>query len=214
MTIELILKMLARPGEAFKKIKEQKPMYATILYLLLFGVVLYLFTYASFLSLSKENLSDLPQELQSVYASLGSFISFYVRSEFMLVFSLLSPFVSTFVTVAFYNLFAELAVRKSDGLTLFISWTFASSPVLLQRLISLIYSLVFRASMPAVVSLVFILWEIYLFVIAIKNTYEIKTSIAWLIFSLPIIAAMLGFLYIVYFVSSFNLVAILIRGLI
>jgi hypothetical protein len=214
MTVELIFKMLTRPQDAFKRIRDEKPLYASILYLLLFGVVLYLFTYSSFVYLAKDFLNNIPEELKGMYSTFENFMTVYARSEFMLIFSLLSPFINTFISVAVYNLLAELAIKKSSGIILFMSWTFASSPILLLRFVSVLYTLVFKTSLPAFVSIVFIVWEVYLYVMAIRSTYEARTNIASLIFLLPIIFGVLSLFYLAYFISSINYVSFLIRSLI
>jgi hypothetical protein len=214
MTFELIKKMLTRPQEAFREIREDKPIYASVLYLLIFGVVWYLFSYFSLGYITKDALNALPQNLKDIYSTVQNFVSVYSHSEFLLVFSLVLPFINTFFSVAVYNLLSEFAIKKSDGITLFISWSFASSPILLERVLALLYESIFKAPMPSFISVIFIFWGIYLYILAIKQTYEVSFNIASLLFFFPIILTVLVLVYIAYFVSSLSAVSIILRSFI
>ncbi len=204
MTFELIKKMILRPREAFTEIKEAKPLYSAVLYLLVFGIIWYIFIYLYLSTLTKATMETPLDSLGQYYTTLLNFAFTYSRSYYLLVLSLVMPFVNSFFSAAIYNLLAELTLKKTNGIALFIGLVFASVPTLIERIIFIFYEVIFKTPISPLISLIFVSWSIYLFIMAIRETYDLHSNVAIILFLLPIFSLLIGSFYFVLVFKSFG----------
>ncbi len=192
-TFELIWKTIVNPKEAFKSVKEEKPVYAAIIYLLLYGLVSVLT--AHFLGKgifsNAQNLGNLPQEVQPFMKGLLSSLSSLTSSAPFFIIGLIAPYVNVFLSVALYELIAQFVTKRANGLALFTSWSFASIPILIYKLLALLFFTAMNYTLPFWIELIFVIWGITLYIIAIGETYQIDTGSAIGIYFTPIIAIVL-----------------------
>ncbi len=205
---ELIWLTITHPKEAFKRIREKKPLYAALIFLLIYGIVSIVAGYIA----GKSNLNLLPQIPDSEIApflgefskNLNNLISGYFSSMFFFVFGLITPYLTTFISTAIYDLIAKFFVKKEAGIALFISWSFAAIPMLVYKVLNLTILAIFSYSLPVYIGLIFIIWSIYMYITAIKETYEINTGVSIGIYFTPIIVIFV--LLILYMALLFPLI--------
>ncbi len=206
---ELIWLTITHPKEAFKRIREKRPLYAALIFLLIYGLVSIVTGYIT----SKNNLNLLPQISDSAIApyigefskNLNDLISGYFSSMFFFVFGLITPYLTTFISTAIYDLIAQFFVKKGAGITLFIAWSFAAIPMLVYKVLNLTTLAIFSYSLPIYIELIFIVWSIYMYITAIKETYEINTGLSIGIYFTPIIVIFM--LLIIYMALLFPLIS-------
>ncbi|MEA3313179.1 MAG: YIP1 family protein [Caldisericota bacterium] len=188
---ELIWLTITHPKEAFKRIREKKPLYAALIFLLIYGLVSIVAGYIA----GKNNLNLLPQIADSEIApyigefskNLNNLISAYFSSMFFFAFGLITPYLTTFISTAIYDLIAQFFVKKGAGITLFIAWSFAAIPMLVYKVLNLTTLALFSYSLPIYIELIFIIWSLYMYITAIKETYEINTGLSIGVYLTPVI---------------------------
>ncbi len=206
---ELIWLTITHPKEAFKRIREKKPLYAALIFLLIYGIVSIVAGYIA----GKSSLNLLPQIPESEITpyigeflqSLNSLISGYFSSMFFFVFGLITPYLTTFISTAIYDLIAQFFVKKGAGITLFIAWSFAAIPMLIYKVLNLTTLALFSYSLPVYIELIFIIWGVYMYITAIKETYEINTGLSIGVYFTPIIVIFV--LIIIYMALLFPLIS-------
>ncbi|MCD6106680.1 MAG: YIP1 family protein [Caldisericaceae bacterium] len=206
---ELIWLAITHPKEAFKRIREKRPLYAALILLLIYGIVSIVTGYIA----GKSSLNLLPQIPESEITpyfgeflqNLNSLISGYFSSMFFFVFGLITPYLTTFISTAIYDLIGQFFVKKGAGITLFIAWSFAAIPMLIYKVLNLTTLTLFSYSLPIYIELIFIIWSIYMYITAIKETYEINTGLSIGIYFAPIIVIFV--LLIIYMALLFPLIS-------
>lgn len=206
---ELIWLAITHPKEAFKRIREKRPLYAALILLLIYGIVSIVTGYIA----GKSSLNLLPQIPESEITpyfgeflqNLNSLISGYFSSMFFFVFGLITPYLTTFISTAIYDLIGQFFVKKGAGITLFIAWSFAAIPMLIYKVLNLTTLTLFSYSLPIYIELIFIIWSIYMYITAIKETYEINTGLSIGIYFTPIIVIFV--LLIIYMALLFPLIS-------
>jgi len=206
---ELIWLAITHPKEAFKRIREKRPLYAALILLLIYGIVSIVTGYIA----GKSSLNLLPQIPESEITpyfgeflqNLNSLISGYFSSMFFFVFGLITPYLTTFISTAIYDLIGQFFVKKGAGITLFIAWSFAAIPMLIYKVLNLTTLTLFSYSLPIYIELIFIIWSMYMYITAIKETYEINTGLSIGIYFTPIIVIFV--LLIIYMALLFPLIS-------
>lgn len=206
---ELIWLTIRHPKEAFKRIREKKPLYAALIFLLIYGLVSIVGGYIA----NKSNPILLPQISDSAIApyigefskNLNDLIGGYFSSMFFFAFGLITPYLITFISTAIYDLIAQFFVKKGAGITLFIAWSFAAIPMLVYKVLNLTTLAIFSYSLPVYIELIFIIWSIYMYITAIKETYEINTGLSIGVYFTPIIVIFV--LLIIYMALLFPLIS-------
>ncbi len=206
---ELIWLTITHPKEAFKRIREKRPLYAALIFLLIYGLVSIVAGYIA----NKSNPILLPQISDSAIApyigefseNLNNLISGYFSSMFFFAFGLITPYLTTFISTAIYDLIAQFFVKKGAGITLFIAWSFAAIPMLVYKVLNLTTLAIFSYSLPVYIELIFIIWSIYIYITAIKETYEINTGLSIGVYFTPIIVIFV--LLIIYMALLFPLIS-------
>jgi len=201
-TFELIWATLTNPKGAFKKIREEKPLYAALIFLLIYGIVTVVVSRVA----GKSNLNTLSQipnneiapYLKDFAKNFGTFINNYLSSTLFFVFGLIIPYLSTFIFASIYDLIAQFTVKKGNGIALFIAWSFAAMPMLVYKILYLVIFVTLNYALPAYIELIFIVWGIYMYVTAIREIYKINTGVAIGIYFIPFIVA---FALIIIYVS-------------
>lgn len=190
-TFELFWKVISRPGDAFDYIKDKKPFYPTFAYLVIFGIVSYLSFYVSigyFLSPEAAQLSPLIGEIQK---SLPANLSNYIYSPLTAVLIMIYPPFITFFTAGMFSLLGEFVFKRTDGRALFIGFVFASVPSFISRIINTFLLSLFGFELPFYFTLIFLVWGVVLYVVAIEKIFRVSRRASSAIFFLPIIVIML-----------------------
>ncbi len=203
-TLELLWKSIANPAKAFGEIREERPVYAALIYLLLFGLVSVVSGHfaAQTLNLSS-SMKDIPKNLAPFFNNFQTAIKSLASSPMYFVIGIIAPYVNNFISVSIYELLAQFATHKSNGTALFTSWAFATIPMLIYKLIALFFSAAFNYSLPGWTGTLFLIWEIVLLIIAIRETYQTDTGTATGIYFTPIVAIIiLVILYVIYIVPA------------
>lgn len=181
---ENIYKVIVRPSVAFNDIKEKRYIYPAVFYLFLFGIVSVIFVIVVFrnfsIFLEEELFAQLPLDISES-------LKRYVSSPYFVVLSLITPYLSVFISTSIYNLIAEFAVKKSNGVPLFLCWSFASVPSLISKVLTIFLVSAFKIAPPIYVNLIFVIWGIVLYVIAIERVYEINRGLAIGILFIPFV---------------------------
>ncbi len=188
-TFELIWETIVNPKEAFGKIREKKPVYAALIYLLVYGLVSVLaahFMGKSTLS-EPQNLGNIPQNMQPFMKGLLSSLKGITSSTSFFIMGLIAPYINVFLSVALYELIAQFVTKRANGVALFTAWSFASIPILIYKLFGLLFATAMNYTLPFWIELLFLVWGIVLYVIAIKEIYQIDTGSAIGIYFTPII---------------------------
>ncbi len=189
-TVELIWEIIINPKEAFRKIKEEKPVYAALIYLLIYGLVSVLashFLGKNILS-NPQSLGNIPQEIQPFMKGFMSSLKSLTSSTPFFIIGLIAPYINVFLSVALYELIAQFVTKRANGIALFTAWSFASIPVLLYKLLELLFATAMNYTLPYWIELLFVAWGIVLYVIAIREIYQTDTASAIGIYFTPIIA--------------------------
>ncbi len=188
-TFELIWLILVNPGKAFKKIREEKPLYAALIFLLMYGIVAVVAGHFAGKNINgalpEMPSSQVPPYLKDFSKTFGTFMNNYLSSTLFFITGLIMPYIVTFVSASIYDLIAQFTVKKANGITLFTAWAFAAMPMVMYKLLYLIIFVTLNYKLPLYVELIFIVWGIYLYIIAIKESYEIDTGIAIGIYFIP-----------------------------
>ncbi len=214
-TLELLWKSIANPVEAFNEIREEKPVYSALIYLLLFGLVSVVSGHFASLSLNlSSSMKDVPPNTVPLLKSFQSFAKTAASSPMYFVIGMIAPYINNFASSAIYELLAQFVTGKSNGKALFTSWAFASIPILIYKLIELFFSAVFNYTLPGWIGVLFVVWEIVLIVIAIKETYQTDAGTATGIYFIPIVVIIvLVILYVIYAIPLIgNLLKLLPQG--
>ncbi len=214
-TLELIWKTLINPKEAFDTIREEKPVYASLIYLLLFGLVSVVSGHFASQNLNlSSSMKDVPQNVLPFFNNFQNAVKSIASSPMYFVIGMIAPYVNNFVSVSVYELLAQFVVKKSNGLALFTAWAFASIPMFLYKLFDLLFSVSMNYVLPGWVSSLFLIWEIVLLIIAIKEVYQTDAGTATGIYFTPIIAiVVLIILYIIFLIPALsNLLKLIPKG--
>jgi len=214
-TLELIWKTLINPKEAFDTIREEKPVYAALIYLLLFGLVSVVSGHFASQSLNlSSSMKDVPQNILPFFNNFQNAIKSIASSPMYFVIGMIAPYVSNFISVSIYELLAQFTIKKSNGLALFTAWAFASIPMLIYKLLDLLFSVSMNYVLPGWVSSLFLIWEIVLLIIAIKEVYQTDAGTATGIYFTPIVAIIvLVVLYILFLLPAVsNLLKLMPNG--
>jgi hypothetical protein len=206
-TFELIWKTIARPKEAFNEIREEKPVYAALIYLLIYGIVSVIAShFVSQTAFSgSQNLGNLPQEIQPFMKDFFSSLKGITSSTPFFIIGLIVPYINVFLSVALYELIAQFATKRANGVALFTAWSFASIPLLIYKLLILLFAVSMNYTLPFWIELIFMLWGITLYIIVIKETYQTDTGIAIGIYFTPVIAVLvIAILYVALLVPALS----------
>ena len=210
-TFELFWRVISKPNEAFQYMKERKPLYATITYLFIFGIVSYLSFYISleyFLSLKDIGISSIIIELQKNFSAV---FSNYIHSPSIIIILIILPFIFTFLTAGIFSLVGEFFTKRTNGIALFTSFAFASIPSLISKAVNAFMISLVGFGLPYYFALLFMVWGIILYIIAIGKIFEVNKSVAIGIFFVPIIVIIL--FGIIYSVSLFNIISPLLQSI-
>jgi hypothetical protein len=210
-TFELFWRIISKPAEAFQYIKERKPLYATITYLFIFGVVSYLSFYISMEYFLSSKAVETPSIISELQRSFSSVFSNYIHSPSIIIILIILPSVLTFLTAGIFSLVGEFFTKRTNGIALFISFTFASVPSLISKTVSAFTMSLFGFELPYYFTILFIVWGIILYIIAIGKIFVVNRGVAIGIFLIPIIVVIL--LGIVYSVSLFNIISPLLQSI-
>lgn len=212
-TLELIWKAIANPIDAFKEIKEEKPVYAALIYLLIYGIVSVLAAHFAGKNgiAFPQNGGNLPPNAQAFFKDFSNSIKSLTTSTPFFILGLIVPYINVFVSVSIYELIAQFVTKKANGLALFTAWSFASIPILIYKLLDILFATAMNYNLPGWIELIFILWGITLYVFAIKETYETDTASAIGIYFTPIIALLI--LVILYVIMLFPLFGSLFKSI-
>jgi hypothetical protein len=179
MFIETILKVIKSPKKAFK---EEISTLSVVLYVILSGVILFLYTSAFI----KFAFPIIENSLPEIFSNIDTtFIksAYSVKFLFLCVFY---PFIGLFISGAIFELLSQLFYKKSNGTKLLKNLAFASVPLTIYRLLYVIFSLLnFQSFMET--GIIFAIWDMLLYIFAISETYEIEPNKASLIFFSPLI---------------------------
>ena len=190
-TFELIWLIIVNPKEAFRKIREEKPLYAALIFLLMYGIVAVVVGHFAGQNINKA-IPEMPNGevtpyLKGFSQAFSAFMNNYFSSTLFFVTGLIIPYIVTFASASIYDLIAQFTIKRANGITLFTAWAFAAMPMVIYKLLYLIIFLTLNYKLPFYIELIFIVWGIYLYIIAIKESYEIDTGIAIGIYFIPII---------------------------
>ncbi|BAL81197.1 YIP1 family protein [Caldisericum exile] len=183
MLIEKIIKVIKSPHRAFE---EETQTSAFILFLLLSGAIIYLYSVAFVKFGLKRATNFLPELTNELIQALQSTVTSY---KFLYI-TLIFPFIATIVSSSIYELLAQIMFKKSNGIKLMKNLAFASTPMLISRLLYVIFSF-FNVGYSQGINILFIIWEVILSILAISKAYEIETSKANLLFFAPFIIILL-----------------------
>jgi len=186
-TFKLFWKVISKPNETFQHIRERKPLYATVTYLFIFGAVSYFSFYASLEYLLSSKAAENSAIIMEFQKEFSSIFSNYVFSPLVAVLLIISPFIFTFLTVGIFSLVGEFITKRSDGIALFISFTFASVPSLISKLINTFMMNFLGFGISYLFTVLFLIWGIMLYILAIEKVFEVNRRVALGIFFIPII---------------------------
>ena len=205
-TFELIWKTIVNPKEAFDIIREEKPLYTSLIYLLLFGLVSVVAGHFASQNINlSSSMKDVPQNVLPFLSNLQTAIKSIASSPMYFVIGMIAPYINNFISVSVYELLSQFVVHKSNGIALFTAWAFASIPVLLYKLLDLLFSISMNYILPGWVGSVFVIWEIVLLIIAIKETYQTDAGTATGIYFTPIVAIIvIVILYIIFLIPAIS----------
>ncbi|MBP8612758.1 MAG: YIP1 family protein [Candidatus Atribacteria bacterium] len=179
MFIETILKIIKSPRKAFK---ENIPTLSVVLYIILSGVILFLYISAFI----KFTLPIIENSLPEIF---NTFDTTFIKSAYSVKFLFLCivyPFIGLLISGAIFELLTQLFYKKSNGIKLLKNLAFSSVPLTIYRLLYVIFALLnFQAFMET--GILFTVWNLMLYIFAISETYEIESNKASLIFFFPLI---------------------------
>ena len=190
-TLELMWRVLINPGEAFDEIRDEKPIYTSLIYLLIYGIVAV--TAGHFAGLLAQKTftmppnSNLPPDFAPFLKNFDSTLKALTSSSSFFILGLIMPYINVFLTTSIYDLLAQFITKKSNGRVLFTAFAFASMPILVYKLILLIFAALMNYMIPSWIELIFVIWGIVLYIIAIRETYEIDSGTAIGIYFTPIV---------------------------
>ncbi len=192
--IILFYKTIINPAASFRKIKEERPFYPTLIYLTLYGFISFIYFSTNFGSFVSQLLSELPEGFQSFGESLVN--SSLVKSPLLAIVFVIFPFFVTFVSAAIIDMICQVTINRTNGMSLFSSIGFASSPKFLFVLVSVLLMLIFKAPIPSSLSFIVLVWDAVLYVMAVSVNYDISLPKAFLIVAVPfVILVVLASLY-------------------
>lgn len=183
MVIETIFKVIRSPRKAFE---EQIDTLSFILFMILNGGILFLYA----ISFVKYGLKSLENVFPEISLSFINSLSSFVISYKFLYLSLMLPFVVLFLSSAVYDFLAQMLFNKSNGFKLMKNLAFSSIPLMLARLLFVLFS-IFNLSYLQEINIFFLIWEIVLFIFAISKTYDIEVSKANMLFFAPYLLVLL-----------------------
>jgi hypothetical protein len=186
-TFALFWKMIAKPIETFEYIKAKKPLYATIAYLFIFGAVSYFYSYASLKYLLSPNAAMNSAIISEFQKEFSSILQSYINSPLAIILILISPFILTFITTGIFSLAGEFFTKRTDGIALFTSFTFASVPSLISKLINAFMMNFLGSGLSYLFTILFLVWGIILYILAIEKVFAVNRKAALGIFFIPII---------------------------
>jgi hypothetical protein len=195
-----LYKVLVNPKRAFRESREKKVIYPTFVYLAVFGFVSYAYFVSSFNFILPQFLNSLPDEFKQIFSSFGNVE--YFRSPVLILIFICFPIFVTFISASIYDLIAQSLWKISNGTSIFVNLSFASVPNLLSRLLAITILILGKTQIPALLSLIFFVWDITLYIFAIRETYDIGTGKALLLIVIPfVMAIILLSLYLAFFTN-------------
>lgn len=100
---------------------------------------------------------------------------------------IIGVYLSTFLMSALYDFIVQFVLKKSNGIPLFIAFSFAQIPTLISQILILILSLLGNFQLSLIFSIIFVIWGIYLYALAISEIYETNIGSAFGIFFIPVV---------------------------
>ena len=214
-TLELMWKVLINPVEAFDEIRDEKPIYTSLIYLLVYGIVAVAAGHFAGLIAQKAFTvppnSNLPQSFAPFLKNFDSALKSLTSSSSFFILGIILPYINVFVTTSIYDLLAQFVTKKANGRTLFTAFAFASMPILIYKLILLIFAASMNYMIPSWIELIFVIWGIVLYIIAIRETYEIDSGTAIGLYFTPIVIVIV--LLIIYILSLVPFIMNLLKTL-
>lgn len=183
MIIEMIIKVIRSPKKAFE---EEIGNLTFFLFMFLNGAILYLYSIA----FVKFGLKSIEKSLPDIFSGVGNTLTGLVTAPKFLYLSLLIPFLTLLISSSLYDMLAQIIFKRSNGTKLMKNLAFASTPLMLLRLIYVVLSF-FNVMIFSEISILFLIWEVVLFIIAISKTYDIETTKANFLFFTPYIIIIL-----------------------
>lgn len=186
---ELIVATITSPREAFKKIREKPQISSALIFLLILGVVSavsFRFSFSDiFMNLLK---TEPPVGMEEIFGFYTEFLKIFLGSPFIFVLLIIGIYLSTFLSSAIYDFIVQFVLHKSNGIPLFIAFSYAQIPTLISQIIILILTLIGNFQILFIFSIVFLIWMIYLYALAISEIYETNIGTAFGIFFIPVVA--------------------------
>jgi len=214
-TLELMWKVLINPGEAFDEIRDEKPIYTSLIYLLIYGIVAVAAGHFAGLLAQKSFTmppnSNLPPNVAPFLKNFDSTLKALTSSSSFFLLGLIMPYINVFVSASIYELLAQFITKKSNGRVLFTAFAFASMPILVYKLILLIFAASMNYIIPSWIQLIFAIWGIVLYIIALRETYEIDSGTAIGIYFTPIVIVII--LVVIYILSLVPFIMNLLKTL-
>ena len=183
MIIEMIIKVIRSPKKAFE---EEIGNLTFFLFMFLNGAILYLYSIA----FVKFRLKSIEKSLPDIFSGVGDALTGFVTAPKFLYLSLLIPFLTLLISSSLYDMLAQIIFKRSNGTKLMKNLAFASTPLMLSRLIYVVLTF-FNVMIFSEISTLFLIWEVVLFIIAISKTYDIETTKANFLFFAPYIIIIL-----------------------
>jgi len=174
MIVELIIKVIKSPQKAFE---EEIGTPTFLVFMLLNGIILYLYSVA----FVKFGLSSIEKSLPDALSGLGDTLVGFVTSPKFIYISLLIPVVILLISASLYDMLAQIIFKRSNGAKLIKNLALASTPLMLARLLYVLLSFL-DVNLFSGLSFIFLIWEIALFITAISKTYNIEIPKANLLF--------------------------------
>ncbi|GEM_PF-851060 len=215
-TLELMWKVIVNPVEAFDEIREEKSIYTSLIYLLIYGIVAVAAGHFAGLIAQKTlttppNAGNLPPNLTPFFKNFDSTLKALTSSSSFFILGLVMPYINVFLTASIYDLLAQFITKKANGRVLFTAFAFASMPILIYKLILLAFAALMSYTIPAWIELIFVIWGIVLYILAIRETYEIDSGTAIGIYFTPIVILII--IVVIYILSLVPFIMNLLKTL-
>lgn len=185
---ELMMTTITSPREAFRKIRENPKISSALIFLLILGVLSAVSFSFSFSNVFSDILRTEPSVGDEFYGFYTDFLKVFLNSPFTFVLLIIGIYLSTFLRSALYEFIVQFVLKKSNGIPLFIAFSFAQIPTLISLILVLVLSLLGNFQLSLIFSIIFVIWRIYLYALAISEIYETNIGTAFGIFFIPVVA--------------------------
>ena len=185
---ELMMATITSPREAFRKMRENPIISSALIFLLILGVlsaVSFSFSYSNLFSGILRTEPSIGAD--EFYGFFNQFIKVFLNSPFTFVLIIIGVYLSTFLMTALYDFIVQFVLKKSNGIPLFIAFSFAQIPTLISQILILILSLLGNFQLSLIFSIIFVIWGIYLYALAISEIYETNIGSAFGILFIPVV---------------------------